>query len=376
MDAKILIEPTATNGITEPHTFTVTVAIDDGSGWASPVDGTKPVVTLTDALGASHYYTGTGNTCATAGTVSGTCTVTFSSDTAGTTTGHAAIDVTVSGLPLHRETDGVSPNSGDAVKTWVAGSLVWHKVDDMGAPLGGATFQVCRTHDRFDPGSDVTGECVTVLDDGPLDENKTPGEFLMTGLKLGRWIIQETVPPPTYTGDLTIIKTLELSIGSPDGEVVEPWINYPPLEGCTPGWWKNAGLGAWNEVGDALSQAVTQAVLDEWHGGIAPPGWTFDGTHESLFRDAFNLSEAEMTARGLDPGLTLLAAVELGGGNFKALARHGTSSLLNSLSVDFAYTETQVLQLVHDAFISGNIGTLIDDLNEASNKDHGSCPVG
>ena len=45
--------------------------------------------------------------------------VTFSSAAAGIVTGHAATDVLVGGLSLHRETDGNSPNSGDAVKRFV-----------------------------------------------------------------------------------------------------------------------------------------------------------------------------------------------------------------------------------------------------------------
>jgi hypothetical protein len=375
VDARISIDPTATNGITEPHTFTVTVAVNNGSGWGAPADGTIVTVTLTDAGGASSYYISTGNTCSTTGTQSGTCSVTFTSDTAGTTTGHAAVDVTVGGVPLHRETDGNASNSGDAVKTWVAGSLIWHKIDgDTGLALGGATFEVCRTHDRFD--IDIDDECQTVLDNAAPDEDPADGEFLMTGLRLGTWTIQETAPPPTYTGDLTIVETLVLTIEFPDGEVVEPWINWPRFEGCSPGWWKSAGVGAYDQASDPLAIAVNEAVLAEWHGGGAPLGWTFDGTTTSLFRDAFNLTEAQMVARGLDPSLTILGAVELGGGNFDALARQGTAALLNSLSVNYLYTASSVLQLVHDALITGNLGTLVDDFNEASNEDHGSCPTG
>jgi hypothetical protein len=281
------------------------------------------------------------------------------------------VDVTVGSVPLHRETDGVAPNSDDAVKTWVAGSLVWHKIDgDTLLPLGGATFEVCRTYDRF--GTVVADECQTVLDNTAPDEDPAAGEFLMTGLRLGTWTIQETVPPPTYTGDLTIVETLVLTIELPDGEVVEPWINWPPFEGCTPGWWKNAGVGAYDEPGDALALAVTQAVADYWYGGTPPVG--FDGTNTALFRDAFSLTGAQM--QGLPADLTLLEAVQRGGGGFNALARHGTSGLLNSVSVNYGFTANQVLQDVHDAFVSGVLGTLIDDLNEANKRDHGSCPTG
>ena len=148
----------------------------------------------------------------------------------------------------------------------------------------------------------------------------------------------------------------------------------PAGEGCTPGWWKNRGVGAYDEATDALAMAVTTAVADYWYGGVAPAG--FEGTTDDLFRVAFNLTEAEMTTRGLDPDLTLLEAIELGGGGFKALARHGTAALLNSLSVNYEFSANEVLQDVHDAFVSGDLGTLIDDYNEANNQDHSSCPTG
>jgi hypothetical protein len=316
----------------------------------------------------------TGGTCETTVTDgSGQCTIIVNSDVAGSITVGASVALDLgltSGATVDRSTDGTGSNSGPATKTWVAGSLVWHKVDDMGDPLGGATFEVCRTHDRF--GVDIADECVSVLDNNAPDEDAADGEFLMTGLKLGTWTIQETAPPAGYTGDLTIVETLVLTIPSPDGEVTTPWVNYPPLEGCTPGWWKNQGLGAYDEAGDALAIAVTNAVADKWYGGTAPVG--FDGTTGSLFRVAFNLTVAEMEARGLDGGLTLLEAVELGGGDFNALARHGTSGLLNSLSVDYGFSANEVLDDVHDAFISGNIGSLVSDLDTANKRDHGSCP--
>ena len=34
-----------------------------------------------------------------------------------------------------------------------------------------------------------------------------------------------------------------------------------------------------------------------------------------------------------------------------------------------------VLQDVNDVFVSGNIGTLIDDYNTANNRDHNFCPT-
>jgi hypothetical protein len=154
----------------------------------------------------------------------------------------------------------------------------------------------------------------------------------------------------------------------------------PPGEGCTPGWWKNQGVGAYDEATDPLAIAVEDAVESYWGAGWIYLGTTegndFQGTTDDLFRVAFNLTEAQMEARGLDADLTLLDAIELGGGGFKALARHGTAALLNSLSVNYEFDADEVLQDVHDAFVTGNLGTLVDDYNEANNRDHSSCPTG
>jgi hypothetical protein len=83
-----------------------------------------------------------------------------------------------------------------------------------------------------------------------------------------------------------------------------------------------------------------------------------------------------MIDHGLDPNLTLLGAVKLGGGDFNALARQGTSALLNSLSVAYEFGTEHVLQEVHDAFISGDIGDLITKYDTANKRDHSSCPTG
>jgi len=375
VDAWITIAPDDTDNITEQHAFTVTVKANDGSGsgFQDAPDNTPVTVTLTPAGGASVL--GVSDNCASPGTSSGTCTVTFHSDTAGTVTGHASVDITLSGLPLHRETDGNSPNSGDAVKTYIVGSLAWHKEDHLGNPLGGATFEVCRTHildtsTDLDTMVDSSDDCFLVTDNSSPDADPADGEFLIEDLVLGRFTVREAAAPPGYTIDNpNAVTAPDMSLAVPDIEIETPFTNSPPLEGCTPGWWKNRGLGAWDEPTDPLAIAVANAVFDKW-------GNVVDGTTGSLFSDVFDLTAAEMTARGLDPNLTLLGAVEIGGGGFAALARQGTSALLNSLSVDYAYSADSVLQAVHDAFVSGDLGSLVDDYDTANNRGHGSCPTG
>jgi len=116
--------------------------------------------------------------------------------------------------------------SGPATKTYVAATLVWHKVDHHSQPLGGATFKVCRTDtldSSTDPDSFITetapGVCVTVPDDtdgttaaGDVDRNAAPGEFRLTDLILGMYTIEETQAPAGYAKYNTIgHATLDLS---------------------------------------------------------------------------------------------------------------------------------------------------------------------
>ena len=116
--AHITIAPSGVNAVGGSHTFTVTVTQNIG-GTETPVAGANPTVTLT-AAGGAVVAAGKVDTCATTGTnAAGQCTVTFTSNSAGTVSGHAAVTVTLQGTPFSVETDGVAPNSGDALKRFV-----------------------------------------------------------------------------------------------------------------------------------------------------------------------------------------------------------------------------------------------------------------
>ncbi|TLZ72278.1 MAG: hypothetical protein E6K10_02725 [Methanobacteriota archaeon] len=246
VDGSITIGPPLdTNSIQETHTFTVNVRqnIGDGNGFVNVADGTIVTVTLTPTGGAT--IVDVVDNCASPGTVSGTCTVTFTSLTTGTVTGHAASTFSVLGVSIHRETNGVAPNSGDAVKIFVAGSLRWTKVDNANRFLAGATFEVCRTANynsgtgTFDP---ITPVCVSVTDNVAPDSDSAGGKFLLVNLRLGRYTVQETAAPPGFQGDLSI-GTVELSQANPDGVVGFSFVNQRPIVKITGFGYSNQAVG-------------------------------------------------------------------------------------------------------------------------------------
>src|SRR5262249_8044642 len=112
VDANIQITPaTATNPVGTNHTLTGHVNVNPGAGFVNAPDGT--VINFTIASGPGSFV-GPSSCTTTAGT--GSCTVVITSNTAGTTMVHATTDVSVGGVVVHRETDGVGLNSSDAQK--------------------------------------------------------------------------------------------------------------------------------------------------------------------------------------------------------------------------------------------------------------------
>jgi hypothetical protein len=119
-DANIQITPaTATDPVGDNHVLTLHVNTNDGTGagFVNAADGTLITASLSNAGGASATFVGP-SFCTTSGGT-GSCTVTISSPTAGTTTVHGTTTVTVAGVPLTRATgDANAGDSPDAQKLW------------------------------------------------------------------------------------------------------------------------------------------------------------------------------------------------------------------------------------------------------------------
>jgi hypothetical protein len=180
--------------------------------------------------------------------------VTFTSPTAGTVKGHASVTFSIGGESVTRETDGTSPNSDDAVKVFVAGSLSWTKVDNAGTLQGGAVFTVCKTNNYLLPDGGIDeanpldpAVCFDVADNvdgdidlGDLDADGAPGKFKITGLSLGRYTVKEKTAPAGYTPDPDT-ETVDLVPGAIDGSVDSAFVNQREILKIT-------GFGYTNEA--------------------------------------------------------------------------------------------------------------------------------
>jgi uncharacterized repeat protein (TIGR01451 family) len=237
VDATVAIAPNATNGITESHTFVVTALENagDGKGFVAAA-GANVSVMLTGQNGAVPMLQSPASGTADA---SGHFSVTFTSDSAGQVLGNATITLTVGGVMLTRSTgDAHTGDGGPATKTFVAGKILWKKVDEAGNLLGGATFLVTATGGTA-ASAGHTPLSVSVLDNGPLDAKAAPGLFeldayqmfggsALTGLALGTYTVQEITPPAGYTLDPKVL-TVTLTQSSLTGDLTAtPFVDTLP----------------------------------------------------------------------------------------------------------------------------------------------------
>jgi hypothetical protein len=254
VDAKLSLSPLSdTNGITEDHVVTATVSQDDGlaanatGGDSVTGFGTAGVpngTTVTFSLPAADNTAGAvfKNGVSTCTTTSGSCSITITSNTAGSVNIHATTTFSVGGINLTRATGpGVGTNAGDdATKTFVDGTLRWLKHDQDGNLLGGAKFSVCRTHTWSSETStyvDTADVCLgsgtpAKIDDDVVapvgtganaDNDATPGEFELSTLVLGRYVITETDAPAGYALDPTP-QSVDLSVTNPSNADGSPAI--------------------------------------------------------------------------------------------------------------------------------------------------------
>jgi hypothetical protein len=115
VDARISIAENATNPVGTPHTFNVTVEMNDGGGWDPAVGVNVTPWLLGGSVGSivstPPYITDS----------SGMVFVTVNSSVPGTATVHASATVNVSGIDIAVATDGYGAYYVSNVKTWEGG---------------------------------------------------------------------------------------------------------------------------------------------------------------------------------------------------------------------------------------------------------------
>jgi hypothetical protein len=400
VDAKITITPDDTNEVGDPHTFTVTVWADDGTG--TDLDGEMGTfdrvgagedvaVTLSDQFGAMNVPSTplSGVTDA-----DGEFEVTFTSDSAGQVIGSATSNVDVGGLVLPRTTDGTGNNSGPATKTFVDAKILIgpDDVNPVGEPhtfttsvwvddgTGSDTDGEMGTFDRFD-GAPVTvtltGENGAVPDliapeDLPptnptqvMGATDASGEFDVTftsataGQVIGNAETTVEVTGPDGTVVTLMRETDGLRFNSDDA--VKEFIDE--FQGCTPGFWKS------NAANFARKPDKFGADTDGDGINDAPAAWALTGVDPS--DPLLSVGFMGFTVQDGDDTF-FVDALDANGGGENALMRHAAAAYLNAAHpfITYRLSTDEIVDSVNAALGSGDrhiIEDLKDDLDEFNN---------
>jgi hypothetical protein len=160
------------------------------------------------------------------------------------------------------------------------------------------------------------------------------GFYSLTGLRQGVYNIVETQPAGYIDG--------QEQLGSSGG-----LIGSDAFAGIVLRNGENATNYNFGEIAEPTAVGGTE--------GNTPGFWK--QKQHFCYWNCYNTSDRFDTVFGVNaPGnSSLLDALKLGGGGYKALMRHAVAALLNSTSgMDYAYTTQQVISMVQQAFASGN----------------------
>ncbi len=389
VDAKIVIDADATNQVGDPHTFTATVFVDDGTGTdADGVMGSYDAVgagesvsiSLVDSNGAVSVPS---TPLAGLTDANGQFEVTFTSFSGGVVIGSATTTVTVDGVVMMRTTDGSETvigsgvfNSDEAEKVFVDAKItigpdgvnpvgdphtfttIFWVDDGSGTDLDGEMGNFDRVQ-----GADIT---VTISNhDGAVADPAGPfigvtdadGEFDVTFTSLTEGTNIGTATGSILVGGVLLTRTTDGSetvtgSGVFNSDAAEKiWVDEPQIdiekfvkvvpdegggEGLTPGFWKTHSR----------------------YGPAPEAGWDDTGYDpDDDFNTVFGVTDVDAP--------TLIEALDRGGGGLHALGRHATAALLNAANpnVDYAFTVDEVIALTQAAYASGDPQLIEDTKN-------------
>ena len=302
VDAAISIAPDATNFIYDPHTFTVTVTANGQPAGNGHVD-----FTLTDSNGAANVLDAASSTCDNAGEnldANGECTIVFTSNSAGQVTGHATVTLTVGGVSLSRETDGVSPNSDDAVKTFKSAQVTLNKTFDVGpfTSPGEACFTLTRN--TYTGGASTDPPLST--DDATQCDTGASLSFTWHNLVPGTYTISETTTPAGYT----TMADINFSVANDDFTATNLVQSFDRSDPLLPGSFKIKKTVS----GGAVPAGVTFQFRVQPCGSdatCATPGTQITGSPFSIDSSTPN---GTITITGLDEGYYLVTEINIPAG--------------------------------------------------------------
>ena len=116
MDARITVSANGTNKVGDPHTFTVLVEKNDGTGW-TPAENVAVTSTESGVGSITGGTCGAPNTGPT--TAAGTCTIIVNSNAVGVSTVQASGTVTIGTVSIPVATNGYGAHDIQNTKTWV-----------------------------------------------------------------------------------------------------------------------------------------------------------------------------------------------------------------------------------------------------------------
>jgi len=179
----------ATNPINEPHTFTVTVMKNSGTGGYIPAAGETVTFSLVDNSAGASFVGGV-NTCIT--NLSGQCSIQINSTSPGTVDIHGYVVVGgVEGITITRETNGNYGSSIDAVKTYQAGKIVIQKETIPNGDLQSFEFNPSWSTTNFN------------LSDGETNDSGwlAPGTYSVEEIAITGWDLTEISCNDTDSGE-------------------------------------------------------------------------------------------------------------------------------------------------------------------------------
>jgi hypothetical protein len=210
------------------------------------------------------------------------------------------------------------------------GELLIEKQDQLGRPWTGTSPEV--TFEIYDCGMDL--DCTSLEDLAATVEISWDENPASVTLDEGQFLVRE-IAPPGY-----VVKVNDQEVNVVLGQAPVVVFANSGTEGCTPGFWKNH-IGLWDEIKDNSFNATF---------GVSKKGRT------SPFPDKMTLEDA----------------INLGGGGYEKLARHGVAALLNARNgVGYPYADASVIYLVQSGLADDGEpeATWLSDANELG------CPL-